>query len=121
MTIARLFYKATSVAPLDPGSGTTTSPTPSPSPAPTPAPADSTLTAPTLTENLRRGSKGEAVRQIQLRLAELGYPVGAADGSFGPMTEQAVKLFQRKAGLVVDGVVGSHTVSALYQATAPRY
>lgn len=55
---------------------------------------------------LRRGARGESVRQIQERLNQLGAnPRLATDGSFGPLTEAAVIAFQRSRGLVPDGVV----------------
>lgn len=56
---------------------------------------------------LRRGSRGDTVRVLQ-RL--LGITV---DGDFGPKTEAAVMTFQKKAGLVADGVVGAYTWAAL--------
>jgi hypothetical protein len=39
---------------------------------------------------LQRGVRGTAVIALQLRLIELGYKAGAADGDFGPSTERAV-------------------------------
>jgi hypothetical protein len=63
-----------------------------------------------LTEPMTRG---ERVKAIQLCLAKLGYPVGDADGVFGPQTETAVQAFQNDAGLVADGEVGSGTLAAL--------
>ncbi|MFD0545067.1 peptidoglycan-binding protein [Streptomyces mexicanus] len=35
------------------------------------------------------------------------------DGIYGPLTENAVKRLQKRAGLVVDGIVGPHTWKAL--------
>jgi peptidoglycan hydrolase-like protein with peptidoglycan-binding domain len=58
---------------------------------------------------LREGARGEPVRALQNRLNQLGFNVGAADGSFGPKTEAAVKAFQRAKGLTADGVVGPKT------------
>lgn len=58
---------------------------------------------------LRRGSRGPQVRDLQRRLTELRYSPGPVDGIFGPMTEQAVRAFQRDSGLVVDGIVGPRT------------
>ncbi len=48
-------------------------------------------------------------KQIQRALKKAGYNPGAADGSFGPRTTQAVKKFQRSRGLRADGLVGPRT------------
>jgi peptidoglycan hydrolase-like protein with peptidoglycan-binding domain len=58
---------------------------------------------------LKKGSTGEAVRQLQQALKDLGHDAGAADGQFGSKTEQAVKAFQHARGLTVDGIVGEIT------------
>ncbi|NLC83843.1 MAG: peptidoglycan-binding protein [Ruminococcaceae bacterium] len=73
-----------------------------------------------MTSLLKNGSRGEAVKQIQLRLNQLGYNCGTADGIFGSRTNTAVRSFQSKARLTVDGIVGSDTVNALYKQAAPR-
>lgn len=52
--------------------------------------------------------RGEDVRNIQISLQKLGFNVDI-DGVFGPGTQAAVEAFQRHAGLLVDGIVGSHT------------
>lgn len=61
---------------------------------------------------IKRGSKGQAVAELQARLAA-NYPLYArnlkADGDFGPATDAAVREFQRRAGLKVDGIVGAQT------------
>lgn len=49
------------------------------------------------------GSRGEEVRQIQTKLKRWGYYNGNVDGIFGSGTLEAVKWFQRKNGLQVDG------------------
>jgi len=51
---------------------------------------------------------GPKVKFLQTRLLELGYelPTAGADGWFGPETEAAVREFQRRNGLEVDGIVG---------------
>lgn len=59
--------------------------------------------------DIKRGSTGADVKQLQKDLASLGYSCGAVDGSFGPATENAVKTFQKTFGLSVDGVVGPKT------------
>ncbi|QSQ25319.1 peptidoglycan-binding protein [Pyxidicoccus parkwayensis] len=68
-------------------------------------PASSGGSGPTL----KPGAKGEPVRALQNRLNALGFNAGAADGSFGPKTEAAVKAFQKSRGLTADGVVGPKT------------
>lgn len=65
---------------------------------------------------LRKGDENEAVRAAQNKLIALGYLDTDATGYFGSATENAVKAFQRAAGLSADGVVGSATMSALLQA-----
>lgn len=64
---------------------------------------------------LKKGSKGEAVKSLQILLIGYGYSCGSSgvDGSFGSATDKAVKAFQKAKGLVVDGVVGSNTWSKL--------
>ena len=54
-------------------------------------------------EVLKKGSKGESVRTLQEFLKI------TVDGDFGSKTESAVKAFQKKTGLTVDGVVGKST------------
>jgi D-alanyl-D-alanine carboxypeptidase/Putative peptidoglycan binding domain len=61
---------------------------------------------------LRRGSDGDEVRQWQRFLIGQKLLKSAADGMFGPITEKATKAFQRKCGLVADGVVGPMTYAA---------
>ena len=67
---------------------------------------------------LRKGSKGNAVRELQTMLLKLGYDLGPCgiDGDFGKATEAAVKAFQSDHRLEVDGVVGSATYGALERA-----
>lgn len=61
---------------------------------------------------LRRGSKGEAVRDLQEQLNNLAYAL-EVDGIFGSATLAAVKDFQQLSGLQVDGIVGAKTWAAL--------
>lgn len=58
-------------------------------------------------------TKSDLVRQIQLRLSELGYSPGLADGVYGPQTAHAVTRFQADKSLVADGEVGPATRQAL--------
>ena len=62
---------------------------------------------------IRQGNTGTQVRTIQKKLKNWGYYKGAIDGIFGSQTKEAVKYFQRKNGLTVDGVVGPKTLTAL--------
>lgn len=59
------------------------------------------------------GSRGEEVREIQTRLAALGYYGGTIDGIYGTGTKNAVKRFQQDRNLTVDGIAGDKTLSAL--------
>jgi peptidoglycan hydrolase-like protein with peptidoglycan-binding domain len=59
----------------------------------------------------RAGSK--EVRELQLRLRRLGHRPGPIDGLFGPLTQASVERFQRRRGLLVDGVVGPQTRARL--------
>ncbi|THA62117.1 N-acetylmuramoyl-L-alanine amidase [Streptomyces sp. A0958] len=64
----------------------------------------------------RGGSAGPQVKALQLLLNDLDYPVGEADGGFGPVTTGAVTSFQAAHGLEADGVVGARTWTALLSA-----
>jgi peptidoglycan hydrolase-like protein with peptidoglycan-binding domain len=58
---------------------------------------------------LKRGSKGQDVKDLQEALLELDFKPGAADGVFGVYTESAVKAFQKWTTLSADGIVGPDT------------
>jgi nucleoid-associated protein YgaU len=62
---------------------------------------------------LRKGSRGDAVKGLQNALSGRGFGFGPIDGVFGPATENAVREFQRAAGLDDDGIVGPNTWQAL--------
>ena len=59
------------------------------------------------------GSRGDEVRQIQEKLKRWGYYSGNVDGIYGSQTLEAVKAFQRKNGLTVDGIAGTKTLAAM--------
>ena len=61
----------------------------------------------------KNGSTGSEVRQIQTRLKNWGYYTGTVDGIYGWQTESAVRSFQKKNGLAVDGVAGEQTLQAM--------
>lgn len=65
-------------------------------------------------ENLKNGSKSVLVGIVQFKLKTAGYTVGNIDGIFGTKTENAIKNFQSKNGLLVDGVVGINTWNKLF-------
>ena len=81
-----------------------------------PAPASPVSAHPTL----RLGAKGEAVREMQQKLLRAGevLPRWGADGDFGCETLAAVRSFQRKHQLVVDGICGPITWGKLEKVTA---
>lgn len=62
---------------------------------------------------LRKGNKSNEVKTLQRLLNALGYDCGKVDGIFGSKTLIAVKEFQTKQGLTVDGIVGKDTWTAL--------
>ncbi|MBR4800252.1 MAG: spore cortex-lytic enzyme [Clostridia bacterium] len=62
---------------------------------------------------LKQGSTGTLVKTMQTKLIRWGYLQGTADGVFGPKTKAAVILFQKRNGLVADGVVGTKTAQAM--------
>lgn len=65
---------------------------------------------------IERGASGEAVRDLQRRLAALGHDTSADEpGEFGPPTEGAVRAFQEQRRLDVDGVCGPQTWAALVE------
>lgn len=59
------------------------------------------------------GSRGSTVMEIQRRLKSWGYYKGSVDGVYGYQTYRAVRYFQSKNGLRVDGVTGPRTLAAL--------
>ncbi|WP_368489631.1 spore cortex-lytic enzyme [Clostridium sp. BJN0013] len=67
------------------------------------------------------GSKGDVVIKIQTKLRDWGYYNGSVDGIYGYQTYTAVRYFQSKNGLKVDGIVGDATLSALAINVAGSY
>ncbi len=74
------------------------------------------LTSPTPI-NLKVGSKGAAVVDLQTKLKNIGFNIGTADGIFGPATDRALRAFQREHGLKVTGVFDQTTSTALDKAS----
>jgi membrane-bound lytic murein transglycosylase B len=67
----------------------------------------------------RETLKGK-IKEVQRLLADLGYPIGQADGIVGPKTRAAVKAFQRKEGLAGDGEVSEQLLAQLRRAGERR-
>ena len=59
------------------------------------------------------GSRGDEVTQIQTKLKRWGYYTGSIDGIYGTQTQKAVRYFQSKNGLTVDGIAGKNTLTAM--------
>lgn len=68
---------------------------------------------------VRHGSSGALVRIAQTLLNRHGASL-EVDGSFGDKTDNAVRAFQRRRGLEVDGVIGPATAAALNKAASPE-
>jgi len=68
-----------------------------------------------LSRMLRKGMRGDDVKDMQEKLLKLGYDLGpdGADGDFGAMTELAVRKFQMDNSLEVDGIVGPESYKKL--------
>ena len=62
---------------------------------------------------LKKGSKGEAVKALQIFLNLNGFSCGSADGIFGTKTQNAVKAWQKANGLVSDGIIGRNSWNVL--------
>lgn len=67
---------------------------------------------------LKLGASGPTVKALQQRLKDLKYNVGSVDGDFGKSTEAAVKAFQARNNLRVDGVAGTETLRKLNSSSA---
>jgi peptidoglycan hydrolase-like protein with peptidoglycan-binding domain len=66
---------------------------------------------------LKQGSKGDAVRSLQVILTNGAYGLwettpNGVDGEFGPKTDASVRALQTWAGIKVDGIVGQQTWDA---------
>ncbi len=71
-------------------------------------------------ETLRYGMTGEEVLSLQQALITQGYLSDDADGIYGRRTEKAVRAYQKKQGLKVDGIAGEKTQAALFNRTTDK-
>lgn len=116
--------------------GESEAPTPTPTPYVTPTPTPTlppveiitpapTMTPFTLTPGnatlITLGVSGEAVRQLQRRLTELGYYTSNLDGVCRDADVAAIRLFQQRNGLTVDGKAGYETQAKLFGSSAVAY
>lgn len=94
-------------------SGIVPTPTPSPSPTPEPHPNNTVI---------KEGMVAPVVAEIQERLMDLGYmDWDEPTTKYGPITKNAVKLFQRQHKLTIDGCVGLETYTLLMSDQAQKY
>ena len=85
-----------------------------PLPDPTPQPAYAPENWPGEYRTLSRGTTGQDVYMVQMRLTELGYYHGSVTGGYYGGTIAAVEAFQKDNGLTVDGVAGKQTQGLLF-------
>ncbi len=93
-------------------------PTAVPTRVPTPVPTRVPTATPTVYTTLYVGDRGEDVRKLQRRLAELGYLTDKIDGIYGQNTKRAVERFQYYNNLTVDGIAGKATQQVLFESRA---
>ena len=94
--------------------------------APTKAPAKNTQKTSTgdlIDEDgtVHKGAKGKTVRKIQQRLADLGYPTGSVDGSYGEQTQMAIDLFCDAVGMKKHSYISASVQKKLFADEAPFY
>ena len=111
------------------GAGPAPAPSPSPGPTPAPSPAPGPDPGPEPEFNAPPGSRQPTLRKgdkspdgwVEYMQRQLNLLMGAntveVDGNFGSGTEKAVKAFQKKFNLQVDGTVGNQTWAALRSGT----
>ena len=87
-------------------------------PAPTPVPTATPKPGTEKYTELKNGDKGSLVRALQSALAELGYmEEDQVDGSFGKITESALKTFQKRNGYKQDGIASAELQMKMYEST----
>ena len=73
--------------------------------------ANQSLVEPTAIVNAK--SSSQDIKLVQKKLKNWGYYTGSVDGIYGSKTKAAVVLFQKRNGLVVDGIIGDKTLKAM--------
>lgn len=96
-------------APLDKNNEPMTTPEPTPTPA-----YSSTGMPPQPFTKLKKGSQGEAVFWLQMKLKELGYYEGTVTGTYLNGTRNAVKAYQRANDIYPSGDADEKTLTAIY-------
>jgi len=86
-----------------------------PSAPPAPEASESVTTVTVIPPTVRLGSSGATVELLQRLLNEQTSSALSVDGIFGTLTDRAVRAYQRANGLLVDGIVGPQTWTALLQ------
>jgi len=72
-------------------------------------------------DSLREGCESSEVEKLQKRLKSLGYyTYSRITGYYGPITEKAVRAFQKANGLTVDGIAGKKTLKKVYSSSAVK-
>ncbi|HPJ02843.1 MAG TPA: peptidoglycan-binding protein [Candidatus Limiplasma sp.] len=79
---------------------------------------DVSIVPPVYGISLKYGDKGDLVKQLQTRLQTLGYYEGTISGTFGSSTQSALKAFQKKMSIAVDGIATTDVQTILYSASA---
>ncbi|NLC31744.1 MAG: SH3 domain-containing protein [Clostridiales bacterium] len=85
---------------------------------PTAQPQGPAVTSPPSFVTLQNGTKGVAVTQLQARLVSLGYNQATPDGIYGAKTQEAIKAFQMRNSLLVNGIADYATQQKLYDSSA---
>lgn len=78
------------------------------------------LTKPTNPRTLYYGCTGSRVKSLQRALKKAGVYKGSIDGVYGDLTYEAVKKYQSKRGLKVDGMAGTQTLASLNRNTGVK-
>jgi peptidoglycan hydrolase-like protein with peptidoglycan-binding domain len=67
----------------------------------------------TVSRPVLEGTRGPHARCLEQRLLQLGYPLGAPDRSFGGPATEALRRYQARIGLTIDGRAGKYVFTAL--------